>query len=446
MLQKSPNSQDSAAKLDDSMPAASQSDSTAADLSKILSARGPRSRARTYAGVAAVILIAVAAVWSWQSSRSTSSAVAYVTAPVTRGDLTVTVSATGTLQPTNEVDISSELSGTLATVDVDYNDVVKHGQTIATLKTDNLAAAVKLAQATLEARQADVATANATIEQTAAVFGRAQKLTAGGYDPQTTFDSAKADSDRAVAALASAKANLNIAQANLDIAQSNLAKATIVSPIDGVVLSRNVEPGQIVASSLQAPVLFTLAEDLSKMEAQVAVDEADMGKVKVGNAATFTVEAFQNRAFPAKISQVRLSPVTVEGVVTYTAILTVDNADLALRPGMTATATIVVDQVKDTLLVPNAALRYVPAVSATGQARGPGLLGLLMPSRGPVGQNGAASGRQTVNGKHALWVLRDGKPVRVVVTVGLSDGTNTAVASDELVAGDKVITAAKKAS
>ena len=444
MLQKNP---DSGPPLDRPTSANPPDDSAAAaGLDKILSAHGPRSRVWTYVGLAAVVLLAVAAVWSWQSSRSSAGAVTYVTAPVTRGDLTVSVSATGTLQPTNEVDISSELSGTLASVDVDYNDVVKKGQTLATLKTDNLTANVNLAQATLEARQADVATANATIEQTAAVFARAQKLTASGYDTQTTFDSAKADSDRAVAGLASAKANLDIAQANLDIAKSNLAKAKIVSPINGVVLSRAVESGQIVASSLQAPVLFTLAEDLSKMEAQVAIDEADMGKVKVGNAATFTVEAFQNRAFPAKIAQVRLSPVTVEGVVTYTAILTVDNVDLALRPGMTATATIVVDQVKDALLVPNAALRYAPAVTAATKSSGAGLLGLLMPSRAPGQGSTTAGNGQVIGGKRALWVLRDGKPTRVAVTVGLSDGTNTAVTSDELVAGDKVITAAKKAS
>jgi HlyD family secretion protein len=417
----------------------------AAGMAAIAAAGRPRRRLWTYLALAVVLLAVVAAFWSWRSSHTASNAITYITAPVTRGDLTVTVSATGTLQPTNEVDISSELSGTLATVQADYNDVVKKGQTLATLKTDTLTANVNLAQATLEARQADVATAQATVEQTTAAFARAQKLAAGGYDTQTTLDSAKADSDRAAAALASAKANLDIAKANLDIAQSNLTKANIVSPIDGVVLSRDVESGQIVASSLQAPVLFTLAEDLSKMEAQVAVDEADMGKVAVGNPATFTVEAFQNRAFPATISQVRLSPVTVEGVVTYTAILTVDNTDLSLRPGMTATATITVDQVKDTLLVPNAALRYSPPAEATRQNRGAGLLSLLMPSRGP-GEQQNASSRQLANGKHVLWVLRDGKPKAVTVTVGLSDGTNTAVTSDELVAGDKAITAARKAS
>jgi HlyD family secretion protein len=440
MLQKTP---DPASNASPSRPG--ESDAGEGDLAAILNTGGrPRRVWRYVAGGLAVVLV-LAAVWAWQTSRSSSGTITYITTPVSRGDLTVTVSATGTLQPTNQVDISSELSGTVATVAADYNDVVKKGETLAALKTDNLTANVNLAQATLEARQADVATAQATVEQTASVFARTQKLAASGYDTQTTFDAAKADSDRAVAALASAKANLDIAGANLDIAKSNLSKAAIVSPIDGVVLSRAVEPGQIVASSLQAPVLFTLAEDLSKMEAQVSVDEADVGKVAVGNTATFTVEAFQNRVFPAKISQVRFSPVTVEGVVTYTAILTIDNADLSLRPGMTATATITVDQVKDALLVPNAALRYAPPAATTRRSGGAGLLGLLMPSRGP-GEQQAASSQQTAGGKRVMWVLRDGKSTGVHVTIGLTDGTNTAVTSDELVAGDRVITATKKAS
>ena len=174
-------------------------------------------------------------------------------------------------------------------------------------------------------------------------------------------------------------------------AQTDLAKSAITSPIDGVVLSRGVEPGQIVASSLSAPTLFTLAEDLSKMQLEVGIDEADMGKVKRGNGATFTVEAYPGHSFPAKIEQVRYSPETVEGVVTYTAVLSVDNSDLLLRPGMTATADITVETVKDAIQVPNAALRWSPPALAAGTAnRGVGLLGLLMPSR-PRGGDGPAT-------------------------------------------------------
>ena len=420
------------------------------DLAAILKTGGPRRRLWRTVGVAVVALVVIAGGWAWYASRTTATETTYTTAPVTRGDLTVSVAATGTLQPTNQVDISSELSGTVATVNADFNDVVKKGQPLATLKTDKLAAAVNLAQATLEARQADVQQAQATVTQTAAVYARSQKLIAAGFDTQTTNDSAKADSDRAAAGLASAKANLDIAKANLDIVQSDLGKAQILSPIDGVVLNRTVEAGQIVASSLQAPVLFTLAEDLAKMELQVDIDEADMSKVAVADRATFTVEAFPGRTFPATIAQVRLSPETVEGVVTYKAILTVDNSDLTLRPGMTATAAITVEQVKDTLLVPNAALRYTPpvAVQPTSSSRSVGLLGLLMPSR--PGNNRAAStpvGRPSANAAtHALWVLRDGKPVRVVVTVGVSDGTHTAVSGGGLTETDQVITAVRTAA
>ena len=425
------------------------------DLAAILKTGAPRRRLWRYIGFAVIAVLLLGGGWAWHASRVASRAVTYTTAPVTRGDLTVTVGATGTLQPINQVDISSELSGTVATVDADFNDTVKQGQPLATLKTDNLTAAVDLAQATLEARQADVQTAQATVTQTAAVYARSEKLIAGGIDNQTTNDSAKADADRAAAALASAKANVTIAQSNLDIAKSNLGKAQILSPIDGVVLNRTVEPGQIVASSLQAPVLFTLAQDLSKMEAQVDIDEADMGKVAVGDTATFTVEAFPDRTFPATISQLRLSPVTVEGVVTYTAILTVDNTDLSLRPGMTATANIVVQQVKDTLLVPNAALRYTPPFAAARAAGGSpaastnrnGLLGLLMPSRSrPDRTTTTPAAHALASDTHVLWVLRNGKPTRVVVTVGVSDGTNTVVFGGDLSENDQVITAAKTAS
>ncbi|MEJ0098050.1 MAG: efflux RND transporter periplasmic adaptor subunit [Bauldia sp.] len=220
--------------------------------------------------------------------------------------------------------------------------------------------------------------------------------------------------------MASAKANLDIAKANLDIAQSDLGKAQILSPIDGAsVLNRAVEAGQIVASSLQAPVLFTLAEDLSKMEVQVNIDEADMSKVAMGDQAAFTVEAFPGRSFPATISQVRLSPVTVEGVVTYIAILTVDNSDLTLRPGMTATAAITVQQVKDTLLVPerggSATLRRsppfaTPAAAATATSACSDCSCQVGPSRsGQTTTTPAAGARQLPADKHVLWVLRDGQ-------------------------------------
>ncbi len=370
-------------------------------------------------------------------------------APVTRSDLTVTVTATGTVQPTNQVDISSELSGTVATVDADFNDHVAKGATLATLNTDNLESAVALSQATLTARQADVMQAQATVDETAAAYARNAPLAEKGLTSAGSAETAKAAADRATAALASANANLKIAQANASIAQADLGKAKIVSPIDGIVLSRAVEPGQTVASSLQAPILFTLAEDLTKMQLQVDIDEADVGKVAEGDKASFTVEAYSSRQFPATISQVRYSPATVEGVVTYKAILTVDNTDLSLRPGMTATADITVDNVANALLVPNAALRYTPPAApvAAQRQRGGGLLGLLMPAGGPGGQRQRTTVTPTGDtSERTIYVLRDGAPVAVHVKTGVSDGTRTEIVLGDLKEGDRVITGSRTAS
>ena len=409
------------------------------DIAAILKAGRPRHWVLRTSMIGGAVLVVLLGGWLWLSSGSSENAISYQTSPITRGDLTVTVTATGTVQPTNEVEISSELSGTIATVDADFNDHVTRNETLATLATDKLDAAVALSEATLTARQADVRQAQATVDETAAALRRANDLGGKGLASTETVDTAKAAAARAAAALASAKANLNIAEANATIAHSDREKATIVSPIDGVVLSRAVEVGQTVASSLQAPILFTLAEDLTKMQLQVDIDEADVGQVTDGDSASFTVEAYPGKTFPATISLIRFSPETVEGVVTYKAILTVDNTALLLRPGMTATADITVEQVKDTLLVPNAALRYTPPATAAGsQQRSGGLLGLLMPSR-PRGGNGGPPEATAADGTRTLYVLRDGAPVAVAVKVGATDGTNTAVTSADLKAGDKAI-------
>jgi HlyD family secretion protein len=438
MLQKSPES------------APAETKAGAPDITAVLGKAAPSRRWRRWVVPAILVVVAAAGVWAWSASHRSSQAVTYIALPVTRGDLTVTVTATGTVQPTNQVDISSELSGTVATVDADFNARVTKGATLATLNTDNLEAAVALSQATLAARQADVQQATATVSETAAAYARAAPLAEKGLTSAGSAESAKAAADRAQAALASANANLKIAQANASIAQSDLGKAKIVSPIDGIVLSRAVEPGQTVASSLQAPVLFTLAEDLTKMQLQVDIDEADVGKVAEGDTAGFTVEAFPNRQFPATISQVRYSPATVEGVVTYKAILTVDNTDLLLRPGMTATAEITVDHVTDALLVPNAALRYTPpAAPAAGaqRQRSGGLLGLLLPSGPP----GGGRVRTTVTpigdtSERTLYVLRNNAPVAVHVKTGVTDGTHTAIISGDIKEGDRVITGSRAAS
>lgn len=404
---------------------------------------GNRPRRRVWQIVGIGVVVAVLAVGAWYlfgSDSATRGGTTYTTDPATVTDLSIIVTATGTVEPTNQVELSSELSGTMGMVEVDYNDAVVEGQVLARLKTDQLEASVELAKATLAARQAEVLQAEATVAERQAVFKRAEELLAKNFTSTETYELAKADSERSAAALSAAQANLDIAAANLRIAESNLDKASIRSPINGVVLARDVEPGQIVASSLSAPVLFTLAEDLTEMQLQVDIDEADVGQITGGEAAVFTVEAFGDREFSAQITQLRLSPETVEGVVTYKAILSVDNTDRALRPGMTATARITVEEIDDALTVANAALRYSPPAEEEGGGSGSGLLGLLIPrppSSSPVTSEPAADGTRT------LWVLRDGTPASVAVRTGSSDGDRTVIVEGEVSAGDAVITAAR---
>jgi HlyD family secretion protein len=362
-------------------------------------------------------------------------ATGYVTAPVTRGGLKVIVTATGSVQPTNQVDVSSELSGIVRKVLVDYNSPVKAGQVLAELDTDKLEATVESARAKVNAARAKVNEAEATVVETQRIYERRQTLAAREISPVHELDLARAARDRAVAALASAQAEVEVAEADLRLKETDLAKACICSPINGVVLKRNVDPGQTVASTLQAPVLFSIAEDLTQMEVQVDVDEADVGKVEEGQTATFTVDAYPNRRFPATIRELRFASETVQGVVTYKAVLTVDNSELLLRPGMTATAEIIVDEVQDALLVPNAALRFSPPAETSDSEKG-GFLGGLLP--GPP-RFRAASAPEETGPVRQVWMMRDGAPVAVAIVTGATDGNRTEVKEGEIEAGEAVI-------
>ena len=443
-----------------------------------------RSRRYILRAIIATVAIVIAAAGSyWWFNRPAGAGLTYTTVPVAHGNLTVSVSATGTIQPIDVVDVSSELSGTIGTVTVDFNDRVKAGQTLATLKTDKLAATVEQGRAQVAAREADVAQAKATADQTTTALNRAKQLRAIGTITQEALDTAQSAADKATAGLSAADANRQIAVANLSIAQSDLTKATIVSPIDGVVLNRNADVGQTVAASLSAPILFTLAQDLRKMQLEVNIDEADVGQVKEGDKALFTVAAYQDKSFPAEVAQVRYASAKVEGVVTYKAVLSVDNSAQQLRPGMTATATITVNSVNNALLVPNAALRYTPPAAA----RPGGLLGgLIRPPPGAVvagpgvgpppggvppgavlfgpgggalgggaaGAPGGAGGGQTlrvvqppgtVQAARIVWVLKDGKPIAVPVRTGATDGSRTEIVGGGLTDSDVVITGSKAA-
>jgi HlyD family secretion protein len=362
----------------------------------------------------------------------------YLTQPVKRGDLTVEVTATGTLAPTNQVDVGIEVSGTIKEVLVDYNDKVKVGQPLALLDPTKLEAQLRQSTAALDAARAKVQQAEATVQESKNQLARLEnvkKMSGGKVPSKLELDSAQATYNRAKADLASARASVVQNEAIQNAYRTDLSKTVVRSPINGIVLNRNVEPGQTIAATFQAPVLFTLAEDLTQMELQVDVDEADVGQVHVGQPARFTVDAYPDRNFDAKVTQVRYGSQTVSGVVTYKTILKVDNRDLLLRPGMTATAHIMVNEDKNVLLVPNAALRFSPPVTTTAKSGG-SLISNLMPRPPRSSQNAA----QPPTGKEQrVWVLKDGKPEPVNVVTGQTNGIMTAITESALQPGTPLI-------
>ena len=401
----------------------------------------PRGRRVMKPAVAAIALVAtIAAVW-WYYATRTGTAVHYSTASVTRGDLTVVVTATGTVQPVNQVDVGTEISGTIRTVEVDYNDRVKVGQVLARIDTEKLQAQVLQSQSTLESTQAKLADAQATVIEARDNLDRYQRVRemSGGQVPsEREYQVAEAVLKRALSNEATLKALISEAKWKLSVDQTNLSKAVIRSPINGVVLKRQVEPGQTVAASLQTPVLFTIAENLAQMEVQVDVDEADVAQAKIGQQASFTVDGYPGRTFNAVVTQVRYGPETVQGVVTYKTLLSVDNSDLALRPGMTATANITVNKAAKVILVPNAALRFSPPAAQETARASESLISRLFPrpprpSR-PVETVDAKSKRQRV------WVVRDGQPFAVPVVTGSTDGVMTEITGGDIAVGSEVIT------
>lgn len=377
------------------------------------------------------IVVVIGASFLWVSSNDQADGGQYITAAAQTGDLRVTVTATGTVEPTNKVEVSSELSGTLKSVYVDFNDTVTKGMVLAELDTTKLEAQLAVSKASLDSAIARVAIAQATWAETRERYEASRNLEERGVAAHQTFVADRAAYVRAQAGLQAAMADRTLAEADLDLHHAELDKACICSPIDGVVLDRAADAGQIVAASLSAPVLFTVAEDLAQMELQVDIDEADIGRTAVGNKATFTVDAYDERQFPAEISEIRFAPLTVDGVVTYKAILSVDNADLLLRPGMTATADIVVADIKDALTVPNAALRYAPpAAPAEEEEERSGLLGMLIPEDDTTRATGD---------DRTLWVLRGEMAVEIPVLAGQSDGRMTEILQADLAPGDLVI-------
>ena len=377
------------------------------------------------------VLFAAAAALYYTGFFAKADEMSYVTVPVKRQDLRVSVQATGNLEPLRTVTVGIEVSGTLKEVLADYNDQVKVGQVLARLDTIKLESALLSSRAQLEVAKANVQSNEAQYVEATQQNERVRQIfesTNGSYPSQKEMDTAKTAFDRASASLAASKASLEQAKADVSTGEENLKKAVVLSPINGIVLTRTIDVGQTVAASMQTPTLFTIAEDLSKMQVVVAVDEADVGGVKAGQPVIFTVNAYPNREFNGTVRQVRLGSQISSGVVTYNTVVDVDNRDALLRPGMTAQAMIITKLIKDALVAPNVAFRFNPPPPK---------------SSNPM-INGMGGARTAWVSGDKLYVLENGAPKLVRVTKGDTDGTLSVVFSDEITEHSQVITSAQQ--
>lgn len=425
---------------------------TEPNLRDVIDAARPRRRSRKrYFVIGTVIIIAaVAAVLLFHKRKEDDQKLPhYETQAVTRGDVALTITATGNLEPTNEVTVGSEISGKLTEVDVDINDQVKKDQKLAVIDTSVLEQQIASSRASVNSAKAQVVQAQATLNQAQAALKRAddlRQLSGGKIPSQADYDTAVAQSERAKADLLVAQASVGTAQARMTVDETNMAKAIIKSPIDGIVLTRNVDPGQTVAASFQAPELFIIAENLAHMKLVVTVAEADIAHLKAGQEATFTVDAWPDRTYHATVTRVSFGSTITNNVVSYETELSVDNSDLTLRPGMTATAQIKVAESKDAMIVPAAALRFSPASEGPPSMAAPGERRTFVQSIAPFPRRRRPSGGalpggepNMTRGHQSVYVLRDGEPVKVPVRVGITQGANIEVKSPELKEGDEVI-------
>jgi HlyD family secretion protein len=375
---------------------------------------------RHWLAVALLLLLAAGIGAVWWSLRP-AEAVHYVAVPAGRGAIERRVTATGTVNPELTIIVGSYVSGVIQQLSCDYNTEVKAGQVCANIDPRPYQMQVNQDEANLAVAKAQLEKDKANLAYTKLNYERQRWLAAHKSASQDAADVAKNAYDQAQAQVGLDEATIQQRQAELEASKINLGYTDIVSPVDGTVVSRNVTQGQTVAASFQTPTLFLIATDLTKMQVDTNVSESDIGGIKEGDEATFTVDAFPKRVFEGKVTQVRQSPQTVQNVVTFDAVVGVDNRDLALKPGMTAATRIVVDQRSDVLRVPNQALRYVPGGIANPQAAGAGAV------------QGAEEAR--------LWVLRDGEPVPLSVVPGLDDENFTEIVKGDLRPGDQVIIA-----
>lgn len=385
-----------------------------------------KSPLKKYLLIGGIIVLLIGGGWVWIQS-STSTKTEYLTAPAQMKELTTTVSATGNLEPTNTIDVGIEVSGTITEVLVDYNDHVKSGQILARLDTTKLKSQVTSSKASLLRYQANISAAKASLSNAKNEYERIHKMyteTGGNYPSKKEVDETNNALLSAKAGLEAAIAQSAQASAELEAHEDNLRKAIVVSPVEGIILERKVEPGQTVVASMQTPVLFKMAKSLDTMKVIVSVDEADIGEVKENQKATFSVDAYPNHQFKGVITQLRLNSQMVNGVVTYDAVVEVPNSDLRLRPGMTATAQIITGVLANVLIIPNAALRFTPPKSTEEKTE--------------------ASQETTKTNEKSVWILKEKKPSPISVKVGKSDGISTAITSSHLKSGDRVIIGVKE--
>ena len=353
---------------------------------------------------------------------------------VERGTLTVTITATGELKSLTQVNIGTEISGIVESVNVDFNSPVRVGQILAQVNTEKIEAQAAQARAALLSTEAKRLQSQATFKEAQAELAKLEhvrELSGGRVPSRQEIDSQEATVKRAEAEEAVSAAQVTQSRASLAAIETDIRKAVIRSPIDGIVLDRQIDPGQTVAASFQTPTLFTLAEDLTRMKLIIDVDEADIGTVRVGQRAIFRVDAYPDRMFESKVKEVRSTPKTSNGVVTYQTVLSVDNSERLLQPGMTATAEITVTQVRDATLVPNAALRFTPP--AAMQTSGGGFRFLPRP---PGSQR---RDRSAENGAKRVWTLNGEQLTPIEVALGASDGTVTELRGGQLTPGTQVI-------
>ena len=404
-----------------------------ADTARAPARRVGRARRRLGGGIVLVALLAALGTWWWTASRP--RAPHYLTGEVTRGDVTRAVTATGTVNPVLTIIVGTYVSGVIQQISCDYNTEVKQGQVCAKIDPRPYQAIVDQDKANLGVARAQLGKDQAALAYAEANYRRNQQLAIHNYASQDVADNARSVYEQAQAQIALDLATIELRQAELTAAEVNLGYTDIVSPVNGTVVSRNVTIGQTVAATFQTPTLFLIATDLTQMQVDTNLSESDIGAIRVDQPATFAVDAFPRRMFDGKVVQVRQSPQTVQNVVTYDVVVGVGNADLALKPGMTAAVEIITARRKGVVRVPDQALRYAPPEASVPPA-GTSPAGA---SRGGASRGGASPGGTSPGGTSRVWLLRDGKPVAVPLAPGLDDDTNTEVLSGELRPGDRVI-------